>query len=360
MKRIKLDPWPPDFAQLEAVITGRTKPQRVHFVELGVDGEVWDFLEEHLFEQRLPPVEPSEDRQVRRAITAYARLGYDFVHLSCPMLNMPAFKDRRAADSAVLSRGERTWVEEGGGIIKTWNDYESIDWDNIRADWTVLDRSADLLPDGMKFTVGTTLFEMILERFLGYEDLFMLSVDNPELVGKLFQTWGRKVYDAYREAVAHPSVGAIFHADDLGYKTSTMLSPAFLRQHVFPWFRSYADLAHQHGKTYWYHCCGNVLEVMDDLINDVHIDAFHSFQDVIIPVSEFLRRYGHSVAALGGIDMDKLARLEEEQLRSYVRRTLSQCMPGRFALGSGNTVANYVAPENYLVMLDEGQNWRPS
>jgi len=276
------------------------------------------------------------------------------------MQNLPAFKERRAADSAVLSRGERTWVEEGGGIIKSWEDFERIDWSNVRADWGILDRATRYLPDGMKLTIGTSLFEAILERFLGYEDLFILSVDNPSLVAKLFETWGRKVYDAYEAAIGHPSVGAIFHADDLGYKTGTMLSPAFLREHVFPWFRKYAELAHGHGKTYWYHCCGNVFEVMDDLIDDVRIDAFHSFQDVIIPISEFLQRYGDRVAALGGIDMDNLARMEETQLRAHVKQTLSECMPGRFALGSGNTIANYVPPANYLAMLEEGQRWKPA
>ena len=166
------------------------------------------------------------------------------------------------------------------------------------------------------------------------------------------------MFDAYSDAIEHPAVGAIFHADDLGYKTATLLSPEFLRKNVFPWFRKFAALAHEHGKTYWYHCCGNVLAVMEDLIDDVKIDAFHSFQDVIIPVGEFMRRYGRRVAALGGIDMDKLARLDEPELRKYVRGVLDECMPGRFALGSGNTIANYIPPRNYLIMLDEGLNWR--
>lgn len=33
-------------------------------------------------------------------------------------------------------------------------------------------------------------------------------------------------------------------------------------------------------------------------------------------------------------------------------------MPGgRYALGSGNSVANYVPVQNYLAMLDEGYHW---
>jgi len=96
---------------------------------------------------------------------------------------------------------------------------------------------------------------------------------------------------------------------------------------------------------------------MDDLIRDVRIDAFHSFQDVIIPISDFLGRYGGDTAALGGVDMDKLGRMEESDLRAYVREILDNCMPGRFALGSGNSVANYIPVRNYLAMVDEARRW---
>ena len=63
------------------------------------------------------------------------------------------------------------------------------------------------------------------------------------------------------------------------------------------------------------------------------------------------------MAALGGVDMDKLGRMGEADLRAYVRKILDQCMPGRFALGSGNTVANYIPVENYLAMVDEARRW---
>jgi len=116
-------------------------------------------------------------------------------------------------------------------------------------------------------------------------------------------------------------------------------------------------LAHEYGKMYWYHCCGNVSKVIEDLIEDVKIDTFHSFHDMIIPVGKFMKRYGERIAALGGIDMDKLGRMNEQELRKYVRDTLDECMPGRYALGSGNTVANYIPPQNYLAMLDEGSKW---
>jgi len=348
----------PDFQELVKVIRGERQPSRVHLVELWVDQEVVRFVTENVFgEKWAPSADDTGCVSSRQHVSFYARMGYDFAPCWAGFRNLPEFKERKATDTAELSRGERHWVEEGGGIIKNWDDLDRIRWDSITSDFAWLDQMRRVLPDGMKLVVGTTVFEMILERFLGYEDLFILSVENPELVETVFERWGQKVYDYYRQAIEYPEVGAIFHADDLGFKTATMMSPDFLRKNVFPWFRKYAALAHEQGKTYWYHCCGNVLNVMDELIDDVHIDAFHSFQDVIIPIGEFRRRYGGRVAALGGVDMDPLARLEEPALRQYVRDVLQECMPGRFALGSGNTVANYIPVRNYLAMLDEARHW---
>ena len=57
--------------------------------------------------------------------------------------------------------------------------------------------------------------------------------------------------------------------------------------------------------------------------------------------------------------MDKLCRLEERALRRYIRGILESCVPdGRFALGSANTISNYVPVENYLILLEEGLNFR--
>jgi len=359
MHKVPLQNPLPDFESLEKVLRGEKEPEKVYFVELGIDGEVLKYITENVMREKwIPQGEEIQKDYVKQIIDFYYKMGYDYVPLWLDWRNLPQFKERKTADTANLSRGERDWVEEGGGIIKNWDDFEKIGWDNVRHNLQALDYAQKNLPEGMKVTVYATLFEMVLEGFLGYEDLFILSHDNSRLVEAVFEQWGQKVYEAYEEAIQYPKVGAIFHADDLGYKTGTMLSPEFLRKNVFPWFKKYALLAHEYGKMYWYHCCGNVSEVMEGLIEDVKIDAFHSFQDVIIPVGKFMKKYGDRVAALGGIDMDKIGRMDEKELRKYVRDTLDECMPGRYALGSGNTVANYILPQNYLAMIDEGLKWR--
>jgi uroporphyrinogen decarboxylase len=95
---------------------------------------------------------------------------------------------------------------------------------------------------------------------------------------------------------------------------------------------------------------------MDDLIDDVKIDAKHSFEDKILPVTEAKRRYGDRIAILGGVDMNFLCTANPEAIRRYVRKVIEICAPGGgYALGTGNSVANYIPFENYLAMLDEGR-----
>ena len=96
-----------------------------------------------------------------------------------------------------------------------------------------------------------------------------------------------------------------------------------------------------------------------DLIEDTKIDALHSFEDQCCPVINYKKKYGSRIGIIGGVDVDKLCRLNEESLRKYIRNILNVCMEdGRYALGSGNSITNYIPIKNYLIMLEEGFNWR--
>ena len=56
--------------------------------------------------------------------------------------------------------------------------------------------------------------------------------------------------------------------------------------------------------------------------------------------------------------MDKFGTVGELRLSKYVRDTLTDCMPGTYPVGSGNSIANYMPVENCLALLDEGLKWK--
>ncbi len=369
MPDLLLDHPTPNFEELVRVLKGEQPPRRVHLVEVGIDPEVLQTIQEACLGEpwALPRgvhvLEKPDERYYRQLVNLYYRLGYDFVPIWPFWVNNPAGKVRRVVGTADESRGTRDWVDESEALIKSRADFESFPWQKIYAASETFEMVARCLPDGMKMTIIATLFENVFEYLLGYEGLFYLMSDDQQLVEDVFNHWGKVVYDYYSSMIGLEAVGGIFHVDDMGFKTGTMISPADLRRLLFPWLAKYAALAHKHNKPFFLHSCGNLYRkspsVMDDLIELVEIDAFHSFQDVIVPVTEVKARYGQRVALLGGADMDKLSTLADADLRVYLRGILEACMPGgRFAFGSGNTIANYVPLQNYATLLVEARQWK--
>jgi len=361
----------PNFEELRKVIKGEKRAERVHFVELFVDPEITNATagylgeEPSLFLNSMPSVcddLETKEKFLKGWINWWYKMGYDYVTIIGPGISGLEFprKVRRGRDTALYSRNEREWIEEGKGIITSWEDFESYSWpDPNKIDYSLYEFGAKILPEGMKMMLCpcSGVFEISAEFLLGFGGLSYLLYDKLDLVEAVFNEVGKILYNFYRNVVDLDAVGGFFQGDDMGFTTCTFISPHTLRQLVLPWHKKFASLAHEHDKMYWLHCCGNVLSLMEDFIEDVKIDAFHSFQDTIIPVSEFKKKYGERIATLGGVDVDKLCRLDERGLREYVRGILDECMPYRYALGSGNSIANYVPVENYLIMLDEGLKW---
>ena len=355
----------PDARWFTQVVTGEIVPTRPPLVELFLDRQIVAAVAEGALGRVW--VTPSEDRESRKAywdnlIEVYYRLGYDYVRIS-GNLSFPG-RSRPAPDTAILSKGTRSWAEESVGPISNWADYERYPWPSLEGvDLWEYEYAASQVPEGMGVFVCPTsgFLEVPLDTLFGYETLAYLLYDEPDLVRTVFDRVGHLIYGFYEKLDGLPNLVGIFQGDDMGYKTSTLVSPDVLREHVLPWHKRLAQFAHDRGLIYMLHACGNLEGIMEDLIEDVRIDAKHSFEEEATSVTEFKVRYGDRVAVLGGVDMDRLCRLPENELRQYVRSILDVCMPGgRYALGSGNTVTNYVPIENYLIMLEEGFKWGTS
>ena len=137
-----------------------------------------------------------------------------------------------------------------------------------------------------------------------------------------------------------------------------LISPKDIRELFIPWHRRLMDTVHERGKLGIFHVCGKVQPIMDDLIDTVGIDAKHSTQDVIEPITAEKKRLGHRVALLGGVDVDFITRSDPQRVRAYTRKTLEACLPGGgFSFGVGNWVADSIPLENYLAMIDEARSF---
>ena len=147
--------------------------------------------------------------------------------------------------------------------------------------------------------------------------------------------------------------------DDLGFKTSTLLEPETIRDHIFPQYKRIIDLVHRSGKKFLLHSCGNIFPLMDDLIG-LGIDAKHSNEDQIAPFSDWIQQYNDRIGLFGGFDLNLLI-LEDPE--TIFRTVLEQGTAFRqkakgYGLGSGNSIPGYVPVEGYLAMTEAAREIR--
>ena len=355
----------PDIEKFMKVIR-RENIEYLPFIELGVDEEVMKFISEKYLGRKWVEVDRDIESQKlywKNILHFYYKMGYDYVNVG-RAIKFPSLM-RKGKDTASLPKTQREWTVNKG-LISSWEDFEKYPWPEVKeSSFWFYEFVSQNLPEGMRILacpLGGGILEYGINILVGYETLCYLLYDNPKLVEAIFERIGKILLDSYKltiNIVGLDKLVGFFQGDDMGHKTGTLISPESLRKYVLPYHKKVAEIIHQNDLVYLLHSCGNIESIMEDLIEDVKIDGKHSFEDVIMPVATFKRKYGKRIAVLGGVDMDKLASLRKEELQKYVWKIINECAPsGGYLLGSGNTVANYVPVENYFVMLEEGLKWR--
>jgi len=333
----------PDFAQFLKILTRTGAPAHLPFYEHYVSPGFVARRTETAFDRMTMDTPGYWEIYV----DFWLGMGYDCIpmeiSLNCPL---------------PVGHGGLSEESEAKVVIRSWEDFERYPWPDTAhpIDFSHFDTVAGLLPDGVKIVggVGAGPYEWA-SMMMGTIGLSYALADEPELVEAVFDTIGALHHSADRQLATMDAIGALRQGDDLGFKTSTFLSPDLLRRLVFPTYMKMVAEAHANGKPFILHSCGNLQAVYDDLIDGCHIDAKHSFEDIILPVEEFKTQYGARVTPLGGLDVDVICRSSEADLRAYTRRKIEQCYTdGYWALGTGNSLTNYMPVENYLTVLDEG------
>jgi len=352
----------PDWQAFRDCILRKGTPERVHYIELFLDGEIQNAVCERF------GVLDGLDREaetfpLEKQMRLQRFLGYDFVRCGVEGMAMP-LQGSATEDTAALQRESgRNWMEEHKGPITSWEDFKNYPWPDPEKTTTLaLEWYSANLPEDMCIigSGGFGHFSEYLTWLMGYESLCYALYDQRDLVEAIAKRL-EEMYDVIvRKLLTFERVTIIWGSDDMGFKTGTLISPDDTREFCLKGHKLMARLSHEAGRPYLLHSCGNLSSIMEDLIEDVRIDAEHSFEDTISDVRQLKGIYGDRLTLLGGMDVDFLCRSTEQQVRERVRDTLEKCMPGGgYCLGSGNSVTNYIPVENYLAMMDEGRKFKP-
>jgi uroporphyrinogen decarboxylase len=276
--------------------------------------------------------------------SAFRKAGYDYLTIGVPGFYYPS-RERQRQQSLSLN---------DGGLITDWASFRAYSWlDPDDADYAILDRVCEELADGMQLIVhGPGGVEENVINLVGYEALCFLMADDEELVTEIFAQVGSRLARYYANVVNHPRVGACISNDDWGFKTQTLLSVAQMRQYLFPWHQQITDIVHAAGKPVILHSCGFYDEIIDTVIDDLHYDGRHSYEDGIRPIEDAYDELQGRIAVLGGLDLDFICRATPEEVYLRAKGMLQRsAAAGGYALGTGNSVPGYIPHANYFAML---------
>ncbi len=347
-----MKPFSPDYRNIETAARNQVAPRLPlyeHSISVGIMERITGKTFAALFSGDF-----ADKREFMRHYAAFYRdMGYDTVTFEqCIGPAMPG--------SGALG-GHKP------GVIRNRTDFERYPWTEVpqlyfKAYGENFDALHAEMPKGMKAIggVGNGIFECV-QDLVGYTDLCYISVDDPDLYADLFARVGEvslAIWNRFMDLYADDFCVLRF-GDDLGFKSTTLLSSNDIKRHILQPYKKIVDLIHSYDKPFLLHSCGAIFDVMEDMIGYVGIDAKHSNEDQIAPFKTWFDLYGSRIGNFGGIDMDHLCQKTESEIRAMVREVMDESKGhGGFALGSGNSIPDYVPVSGYLAMVEACREYR--
>jgi hypothetical protein len=341
----------PDYINLLCVVSN-IKPERLPVYEHHIDAP---FISKVLGEQLSPEgLNATELYDYYRKITGFWKEmtydGFDFEAAICDIL---------PGHGAIM----------GGmaGPIQTRDDFRKYPWKEIPEIFKQkyiphFEAIRRTLPPGMKAYggCGYGIFEAS-QDLVGFEHLCVMQCLDPDLFRDLFVRIGDLWTELWTWVIANYDDIFVFYrmGDDLGHKTSTMLDPEIIRQHILPQYKRIIALVHSSGKKFLLHSCGRIFPLMDDII-DLGIDAKHSNEDQIAPFMEWIEKYSDRIGLFGGFDLNLLVLKSPETVYQTVLHegTLFREKARGYGLGSGNSIPSYIPVDGFLAMIEAGKEIR--
>ncbi|MCF7826248.1 MAG: hypothetical protein K9M55_06850 [Candidatus Marinimicrobia bacterium] len=331
----------PDFANMIQVLS-RQIPSRPTLFEFGLNDRLLGVLSGEASEDPSSRLGP-----LRRILKAFHAAGYDYATVS-------GFRTNTLSFPKGVIEEQKSKSLNAGSMITDRLGFEKYAWpDPNIGDYDLYYDLKDELPAGMKLIASGNggLLENAID-LVGFETLSLMTLLDEGLTTDIFDAIGSRLLRFYEIVAAIDTVGACIINDDWGFKNQTMFSPEMLRRWIFPWHKKMVATIHNSGKFAILHSCGQLRDVMDDVIHDMNFDAKHSFEDQITPVETAYSLWGDKIAILGGIDMDFLARKPLDLIQARSLQILEKGMvKGGYALGSGNSIPDYIPDENYFAMI---------
>ncbi len=197
------------------------------------------------------------------------------------------------------------------------------------------------------------IYSQLMNPFHGnYEENLILSITAPDEIKKLYDVCAAYNHHLIEHCQAK-GVTLIMQGQDFGMNTGCILSPNSIRELYVPMMKRVNADAVEHNLIPFYHCCGNIWDIMDDFV-EAGYRGYQSIQESAgMDTRKVKRLYGGKLALWTGVQCETLVQGTRAELEKEVFGNLEFLMPGGgFIFGSTNSVQYGAKTENYLRALE--------
>jgi len=209
---------------------------------------------------------------------------------------------------------------------------------------------------GNTYNYGVILLSVFerLHCLRGMQNLFMDFYTNPQELERLADTLVEYILKLVR-SWAKIGADSILLTDDWGTQTSLMISIDLWRKFFKARYKTIFDEIHRCGMDVFLHSCGNVTDIIPDLI-DVGLDVLDPIQPSAMDQAKIAREFGGKITFCGAIDDQHLLSAgSPQEVKDQVRRTidlLGKPYGNSYIVAPANVVTPEVPFENLRALFE--------
>jgi hypothetical protein len=187
---------------------------------------------------------------------------------------------------------------------------------------------------------------------LGWEHFSTLMMDYPGLLEELLEANNQAELRRVSSIGGAAQIPIALTYDDIAYKTSTLISPRWLRRYWIPRLQRLVEAWHNRGALCLFHSDGNLWSVLDDLVG-AGIDGLNPLEVLAGMEIKEVRRRCPQLFLTGGIDVSQLLSLGSvEEVRETCRQAIFDTAGRGYFLGSTTELHWDVKLENAIAMFE--------